>query len=145
MASSRRSTAPAVFVFSRRVTTSTFWAGVASAGAGKSAWSDTCSSWRSILAISLSQSRDDIGAPVRARAPLRVLAREAVPLDLLVQVRPRHVERPRGLAHVPVELAELGDEEGALRGVLELLERLHLEQVAHARAVAGAPPDQAVH
>src|SRR5450759_4576725 len=51
----------------------------------------------------------------------RLLPRQGVALDLLVQVRPRHVEHARGLGHVPVVLAQLHQQEGALGGQLELL------------------------
>src|SRR5688572_32764816 len=54
----------------------------------------------------------------------RALPREGVALDLLVQIGSRHVERARGLAHVPVMLPQLRQEKRALRGLLELLERL---------------------
>src|SRR6185503_3321547 len=58
----------------------------------------------------------------------RALPGERVPLDFLVQVRPWHVEGSRRLAHVPVVLAQLREQERALRGLLELLEGLALEQ-----------------
>ena len=47
--------------------------------------------------------------------------------------------------HVPVERAQLGEEIRALGGVLELLERRHVEQAAEAAlARVGAPPDEPV-
>src|SRR5689334_18318917 len=70
-------------------------------------------------------------APYPNRDRSRALPGECVPLDLLVEIRPRHLQRTRCLAHVPIMLAELGEKEGALGGVLELLEGLGLEQRSH--------------
>src|ERR1700730_14275739 len=54
-----------------------------------------------------------------ARAPLPL---DVVLLDLLVEVRARRVDRLSGLGDVPAVLAQLGQDEGLLRLVLELLQ-----------------------
>src|SRR5687767_15771882 len=58
----------------------------------------------------------------------RALPVERITLDLLVEIRPGHVERAGGLADVPVVLTQLGEQERALGRLLELLERLAVEQ-----------------
>src|SRR5687768_4255476 len=77
-----------------------------------------------------------------SRAPCpsssRGLPGQAVALDLLIEVRAWHVQYACRLGDVPVELAELGEEESALRRVLEVLERLALEQRAEARLIGAA-------
>src|SRR5690606_9900378 len=56
-----------------------------------------------------------------ARLPPSVrLSEEAELFDLLVEVRARHVDGARRLAHVPVVLAQFGEDVGALRPLLEL-------------------------
>src|SRR5205807_7633554 len=50
------------------------------------------------------------------------LALDVVLLDLLVQVRPRRIDLLGGPGHVPAKLAQLDDDEGLLRLVLELLQ-----------------------
>src|SRR5688572_21907713 len=70
---------------------------------------------------------------------------ESVPLDLLVEIRPRHVERPCGLAHIPIVFAQLGEQERALGRLLELLERLALEQRTHPRLIRVAAADETIH
>src|SRR6185369_14588559 len=49
---------------------------------------------------------------------------DVVLLDLLVEVRPRRVDRLRGLRDVPAMLAQLGEDERLLCLVLELLQRV---------------------
>src|SRR5881396_2320612 len=75
----------------------------------------------------------------RVRPGSRALPVERVPFDFLVQVRAWHLERSRGLAHVPVVLAQLGEQKRALRGLLELLEGLAVEQRADPRLIRVAP------
>src|SRR5215467_10630860 len=60
---------------------------------------------------------------------------EAIALDLLVQIRAWHVEAARRLRDVPIVFAELGEQECPLRRVLELLERLAVEQRSEARLI----------
>ncbi len=74
-------------------------------------------------------------APCPSRAVARScrLPAQAVALDLLVEVRARHLQRPRGLRHVPVVLPELLGQEVLLRVLLEPLEGLD------AGGVLGAP------
>src|SRR5437879_10740263 len=67
---------------------------------------------------------------------------QPITLDFLIQIRARHVERARRLRYVPVELTQLGEQERALGGVLELLERLALEERAEPRLLGIARPDQ---
>src|SRR5215831_8085121 len=69
-----------------------------------------------------------VPCPNRALASARRLPGQTVAFDLLVQIRPRHIQRPRRLRHVPIERAELREQERTLRRVLELLEGLALEQ-----------------
>src|SRR5215467_14255799 len=69
-----------------------------------------------------------VPCPNHALASARRLPGQTVAFDLLVQIRPRHIQRPRRLRHVPIEGTELREQERALRGVLELLEGLALEQ-----------------
>src|SRR5438105_13777474 len=45
------------------------------------------------------------GSPTQRASAM--LAGQRVSLDFLVKVRPRHLHRPRGLRHIPVELAQL--------------------------------------
>src|SRR5688500_1339645 len=59
-------------------------------------------------------------APCPSPCCSRALPGEGIALDLLVQVGSRHVERARGLAHIPIVLPQLRQEKGALRGLLEL-------------------------
>src|SRR5690606_28736809 len=43
-----------------------------------------------------------------------LLPLQSIPLDLLVQIRPRHVEAPRRLRHIPVHLPQLRQEKAPL-------------------------------
>ena len=106
----------------------------APASPASSASSDSDASCLSILASSLSQSRSG--------HQLTALPRQAIALDLLVQIRARHVERARRLRHVPVELAQLGEQKRALGRVLELLERLAVEQRSQPACSGVALPDE---
>src|SRR5262245_18922693 len=72
---------------------------------------------------------------LRAPCPNRVLPPlahrlpcQTVPLDLLVEIRARHVQTSCRLRPVPIKFTQLPEQERALGGVLELLERLTLEQ-----------------
>src|SRR5689334_21137280 len=69
-------------------------------------------------------------------------ADEGIPLDFLVEVRARHVEGTRRLADVPVELAELRQQDGALGGISGLLERAQVADPDECRRLARRPPDQ---
>src|SRR5512141_2977308 len=83
--------------------------------------------------------------PNRDRPSAHRLPGQPVALDLLVEIRSRHVESARGLRNIPIELAQLGEQERPLRGVFELLERLAVEQRSNARllrtSVTHEPPD----
>src|SRR6185437_2799486 len=81
----------------------------------------------------------------RGRASAHRLPGQRVALDLLVEVGARHVERARRLGHVPVELAQLGEQKGSLGGVFELLEGLALEKRAEPRLLGIARADQPRH
>src|SRR6266581_914539 len=81
---------------------------------------------------------------VDASASSAVLARKRISLDLLVKVRPRHLHRAGCFRDVPVELAQLVEEEGALGGVLELLEGATLGERRQARIIEGALACQAI-
>src|SRR5690606_3084674 len=83
-------------------------------------------------------------APATRPAPSVRLPEEAVLLDLLVEVRPWHLDRARRLAHVPVVLAQLGEDVGALGALLELGEARRVEQVRGQRAGGLRARDQAV-
>src|SRR5689334_17758841 len=145
MDSSRRSMTPSVEVPRCFSSTSAFAAGVLACDVGKSASSETDSSFLSIFAISFVQSRSltrllSLGDSSGSR-----LSRERVALDLLVQIGPRHVQRASGFRDVPVELAQLREQERPLGGVLELLERLALEQRAQSRLLRVAAPNETRH
>src|SRR5216683_1326552 len=56
-------------------------------------------------------------------SPSLSTARQSIPLDLLVEIAPRHLQCARGLRHVPVVLLQLAKEERALRRLLEFFER----------------------
>src|SRR5262245_5925872 len=71
--------------------------------------------------------------PSRDRPSGHRLSRERIALDLLVQVRARHVERARRLRYVPIELAQLGEKKRPLGRVLEFLEGLALEKRTKAK------------
>src|SRR5205085_10079173 len=68
----------------------------------------------------------------RSRVPFELEA-----FDLLVEVRARHVEPPRRLAHIPVELRELRAQERALGVLLEGLIRFGLQQSVGPARLAG--------
>src|SRR2546423_8847145 len=76
-----------------------------------------------------------------------MLAGERISFDLLVKIRPRHLDRARRLRHVPVELPQLVEQERTLGGVLEFLERPALGKRREPRVVhgtlAGEPVDVA--
>src|SRR4051812_45262977 len=73
-----------------------------------------------------------------------MLARQRIPFDLLVKVRPRHLHRPRSLGDVPVELPQLVEQKRALRGVLEFLEGATLGQRSETGVVEGALSGQTI-
>src|SRR5665213_716539 len=76
--------------------------------------------------------------------PLSVLSRQRIPLDLLVEIRARHVEQARSFGDVPVCLAQLREQEGALGRLLEFLEGFAVGERAEARGVRRALSEQAV-
>src|SRR5688572_8662942 len=106
---------------------------------GKSCSSATDSSRLSIFASSLSQSLSAMAPLTRATSlRSRVFSRQTITFDLLVEIRPRHIEQPRRLRDVPVRLPKLRQEEGAFRRVLEFLERPAFHQRAEARLLRRA-------
>src|SRR5438094_4965190 len=111
---------------------------------GKSASSEIDSSCRSIFCISFPQSRSAIVRSLRAQS-CRRFPRQPIALDLLVEVRARHIEGSRCLGNVPIKRAKLGEKKGTFRGVLELLEGLTLEERAQPRLLRIALADETHH
>src|SRR5690606_22408536 len=85
------------------------------------------------------------GPAARANRPASSvgLSEETELLDLLVEVRARHLDRARRLAHVPVVLAQLGEDVRPLGALLELGEARRVEQVRGQRARGLRARDQA--
>src|SRR5262249_25474688 len=80
-----------------------------------------------------------LDSPSPSSSPAFTAAREAVALDLLVEIAAWHLQCARGLRDVPVVLLELAVQEGTLGRLLESLERGGAEPRGIAAPCRGRP------
>src|SRR6266550_4231026 len=74
---------------------------------------------RALSGPSLSRNR----SPPSPSPPSLATARQAIALDLLVEIAARHLQCARSLRHVPVVLLKLAEQKGPFGRLLEIFER----------------------
>src|SRR5881394_456647 len=74
---------------------------------------------RALSGPSLSRNR----SPAGPSPPSLATARQAIALDLLVEIAARHLQCARSLRHVPVVLLKLAEQKGPFGRLLEIFER----------------------
>src|SRR5690606_18365469 len=83
--------------------------------------------------------------PEQLPSPSVAFPLQPVALDLLVEIRPRHVQNACSLRYVPVVLAQLCEEKGPFGGTLEFLEGLALQERAQAASLRRASSNLPFH